>query len=118
MSPLWAPIILAYTTINLPTDPPRAARWSNDFTVRYHVNSVVPDGLTVARFSAAVDAAFTTWERPCSTLRFERLVGGAEAMASAAAAAIEHRHPGARPFFPPRDAAAAAGAGLLGKHSG
>lgn len=84
MSALWAPVILAYTTINLPTDPPRAARWSSDFIVRYHINAPVPAGLTAERFGAAVDAAFTTWERPCSTLRFERLVGGRDLPAPAA----------------------------------
>ena len=84
MSALWAPVILAYTTINLPTDPPRAARWSSGFTVRYHINAPVPAGLTAERFGAAVDAAFTTWERPCSTLRFERLVGGRDLPAPAA----------------------------------
>jgi Cys-rich repeat protein len=66
-------ILLGWAASQLPADPPRGLRWSRGTEVRYGVVGAVPANLDLPRFAAAVDAAFTTWERPCSTLTFDRL---------------------------------------------
>ncbi len=59
------------------SDPP--LRFTSGAVVRYHVHSAGYSGLPIARVRAAIDRAFTTWERPCSTLRFEPEVNGVDA---------------------------------------
>jgi hypothetical protein len=71
LSPLI--ILLGWAASQLPADPPRGLRWSRGTEVRYGVVGAVPANLDLPRFTAAVDAAFTTWERPCSSLTFDRL---------------------------------------------
>jgi hypothetical protein len=60
-----------------PSDPP--LRFTSGAVVRYHVHSAGYSDLPIARVRAAVDRAFTTWERPCSTLRFEPEANGVDA---------------------------------------
>jgi hypothetical protein len=66
-------ILLGWAASELPLDPPRGLRWSRGTEVRYGVVGAVPENLDLPRFTAAVDGAFTTWERPCSSLTFDRL---------------------------------------------
>lgn len=66
-------ILLGWAASQYPADPPRGLRWSRGTEVRYGVVGDVPANLDLPRFAAAVDAAFTTWERPCSSLTFDRL---------------------------------------------
>lgn len=47
-------------------DPPM--RWSAGYAIPYHVHSDGYSGLPLNRVRAAIDAAFTTWELPCSNV--------------------------------------------------
>ena len=65
----WVPL----RTGDSPNDP--NLRWSNGYAVPYHVHSDGYSGLPFNRVQAALDAAFSTWETPCSTLRFDFVRG-------------------------------------------
>ena len=65
----WAPLRAGET----PDSPP--LRWTSGFVVPYHIHSAGYSGLSLQRVTAAFDAAFHSWEEPCSTLRFQRVAG-------------------------------------------